>query len=111
MACSDALRDVEELREIRRVLETGLIGKTIEMISDEDLTALAQAYRTDAADAPSAMRTFAEEDQQFHQLLFRCQNNQMLSRLIDVFWMAFYKASDFANLANPRTARYLAGPS
>jgi DNA-binding FadR family transcriptional regulator len=35
-----ALRDVEELRELRRVLETGLIHKTVEMIGDEDLAAL-----------------------------------------------------------------------
>jgi hypothetical protein len=45
--------------------------------------------------------SFAEEDQQFHQLLFRCQNNKMLSALIDIFWSAFYKASGFANLASP----------
>jgi DNA-binding GntR family transcriptional regulator len=25
----------------------------------------------------------------------------MLSALIDIFWIAFYKASDFANLDNP----------
>ena len=30
-----SLRDVEELREIRRVLETGLIDKTVAMIGDE----------------------------------------------------------------------------
>ena len=45
--------------------------------------------------------SFAEEDQQFHHLLFRCQNNRMLTRLIEVFWIAFYKASNFANLGNP----------
>ena len=50
---------------------------------------------------PSASESFAEEDQQFHQLLFRCQNNHMLSALIDMFWVAFYKASDFVNLDNP----------
>ncbi|HTN61574.1 MAG TPA: GntR family transcriptional regulator, partial [Devosia sp.] len=38
----DSLRDVEELREIRRVLETGLIGKTIEMIGAADLAELRQ---------------------------------------------------------------------
>ena len=48
-----------------------------------------------------AGKSFAEEDQRFHQLLFRCQDNHTLSALIDVFWTAFYKASDFANLTNP----------
>jgi len=45
--------------------------------------------------------SFAKEDQQFHQLLFRCQNNHMLSALIDIFWTAFNKASNFSNLDNP----------
>ncbi|WP_205837240.1 FadR/GntR family transcriptional regulator [Neorhizobium sp. T25_13] len=95
-----SLRDVEELLEIRRVLETGLIDKTIEMISDEDvaeLRRLSDRMRQRAERGES----FAEEDQQFHQLLFRCQNNKMLSALIDIFWSAFYKASGFANLASP----------
>ncbi|MGO7624347.1 FCD domain-containing protein, partial [Rhizobium ruizarguesonis] len=43
---------------------------------------------------------FAEDDQLFHRLLFRCQDNETLVRLIDVFWLAFYKASDFVNLEN-----------
>lgn len=93
------LRDIEELREIRRVLETGLIARTIETIPDEDiaeLRAITERMRARALKGES----FAEEDQQFHHLLFRCQNNRMLNALIEVFWRAFYKVSDFANLAN-----------
>ena len=48
-----------------------------------------------------AQRGFVEEDKQFHRLLFRCQENEMLSGLIEVFWLAFYKASDFVNLEKP----------
>lgn len=96
----DSLRDIEELREIRRVLETGLIGKTIEMISAEDLAELRQQTALMKLRA-ERNESFAREDQRFHQLLFRCQNNRMLSTLIDIFWMAFNKASDFNNLDNP----------
>jgi len=95
-----SLRDVEELRVIRCVLETGLIDKTIEMIGPEDLAEL-QATTDKMRERAERGQSFAEHDQHFHQLLFRCQNNQMLSALIDIFWMAFYKASDFANLTNP----------
>jgi DNA-binding FadR family transcriptional regulator len=97
---SDMLRDVEELREIRRVLETGLIHKTIAMISDEEVAELRKitAIMRDRAERGES---FAEEDQRFHELLFRCQNNRMLSELIAIFWRAFYKASDFTNLENP----------
>jgi DNA-binding FadR family transcriptional regulator len=96
----DSLRDVEELREIRRVLETGLIGKTVEMISAEDIAALRELTEGMRARA-ERNESFAEEDQQFHQLLFRCQNNHMLSALIDIFWIAFTKASAFYTLDNP----------
>lgn len=96
----DSLRDVEELREIRRVLETGLIGKTIEMIAETDLAALRDVTARMKARA-ERQESFAKEDQQFHQLLFRCQNNHMLSALIDIFWTAFNKASNFSNLDNP----------
>lgn len=96
----DSLRDVEELREIRRVLETGLIDKTIEMVTPQDL---AELRRVTAQMKKRAERneSFAREDQEFHQLLFRCQNNHMLSALIDIFWVAFNKASNFNNLDNP----------
>ncbi|MFC3703585.1 FadR/GntR family transcriptional regulator [Devosia honganensis] len=96
----DSLRDVEELREIRRVLETGLIGKTIEMIDAADLAELRQQTELMKLRA-ERNESFAAEDQRFHQLLFRCQNNRMLSMLIDIFWIAFNKASDFNNLDNP----------
>jgi DNA-binding FadR family transcriptional regulator len=95
-----SLRNVEELREIRCVLETGLIDKTIAMIGPEDLTALRSTTQRMRACA-ERNESFAQEDQLFHQLLFRCQNNAMLSALIDIFWTAFYKASNFANLNNP----------
>lgn len=95
-----SLREVEELREVRRVLETGLIGRTIAMVGADDLAALREITERMRVKA-EAGESFAEEDQSFHRLLFRCQDNATLSALIDVFWMAFYKASDFANLANP----------
>lgn len=96
----DSLRSVDELREIRSVLETGLIEKTIEMIGPEDLAELREVTKRMKARA-ERHESFAAEDQKFHQLLFRCQGNSMLSALIDIFWLAFNKASDFSNLQNP----------
>ena len=96
----DSLRDVEELREIRRILETGLIDKTIEMIGDDDLAAL-RDITARMKERAERHESFAKEDQQFHQLLFRCQNNHMLNALMDIFWTAFSKASNFNNLDNP----------
>jgi DNA-binding FadR family transcriptional regulator len=72
----------------------------VAMIGDEEVAALREVTERMRVKA-EAGKSFAEEDQLFHQLLFRCQDNHTLSALIDVFWIAFYKASDFANLANP----------
>ncbi|RYG87837.1 MAG: FadR family transcriptional regulator [Alphaproteobacteria bacterium] len=96
----DSLRDIDELRDIRRVLEVGLIERTVVLISEEDIAELRRV--TDTMHA-KALRdeSFAEEDQEFHQLLFRCQNNRMLTALLDIFWLAFYKASGLADLGNP----------
>ncbi len=94
-----ALRQIEEVIEIRRTLEVGLIGKTIEMIGEEDIAELRAAVNRMRTHAERG-ETFAEDDQLFHRLLFRCQDNETLVRLIDVFWLAFYKASDFVNLDN-----------
>lgn len=96
----DSLRDIDELRDIRRVLEVGLIERTVALIDDEDIAELRRVTSTMRA---KALRdeSFAAEDQEFHQLLFRCQNNRMLTALLDIFWLAFYKASGLADLGNP----------
>lgn len=94
-----ALRQIEEVIEIRRTLEVGLIGKTVEKISDEDIAELRATVNSMGEHARRG-ESFATDDQRFHTLLFRCQNNETLARLIDVFWLAFYKASDFVNLDN-----------
>jgi DNA-binding FadR family transcriptional regulator len=95
----DTLRDVEELLEIRRVLETGLIDRTVAEIGNDDLDGLRLLTAKMRARAERG-ESFPQEDRDFHQLLFRCQNNRMLSQLIDVFWQAFYKATGFASLDN-----------
>ncbi len=95
----DALRQVEEVLEIRRTLEVGLIGKTLQLIPDEDIRELRQVVAQMRVHA-ERNEAFVEEDRQFHRLLFRCQGNETLVRLIEVFWLAFYKASDFVNLEN-----------
>jgi DNA-binding FadR family transcriptional regulator len=94
-----ALRQIEEVIEIRRTLEVGLIGKTIEMIGEDDIAELRGTVNRMGLHAQRG-ESFAEDDQLFHRLLFRCQGNETLARLIDVFWLAFYKASDFVNLDN-----------
>ncbi|MEK1890937.1 MAG: FadR/GntR family transcriptional regulator [Phyllobacterium sp.] len=94
-----ALRQVEEVLEIRRTLEVGLIGKTLQLITDEDIQELRRVVARMRVHA-ERNEAFVDEDRLFHRLLFRCQGNETLVRVIEVFWLAFYKASDFVNLEN-----------
>lgn len=92
-----SLDDIDDLLEIRRVLEEGLIAKAVRLSGDEDVAALRRVTAAMRARAEKGL-PFPEEDQEFHQLLLRPAGNRMLTRLNDVFWQAFYKVSDFVSL-------------
>lgn len=94
-----ALKQIEEVIVIRRTLEVGLIDKTLEAIGPDDIRELREVLEKMRIHA-ERNEAFVEEDKLFHTLLFRCQKNETLVRLIEVFWMAFYKASNFVNLEN-----------
>ncbi|PRD54979.1 FadR/GntR family transcriptional regulator [Phyllobacterium myrsinacearum] len=94
-----ALKQIEEVIVIRRTLEVGLIDKTLKAIGPEDIRELREVLERMRIHA-ERNEAFVEEDKLFHTLLFRCQKNETLVRLIEVFWMAFYKASNFVNLEN-----------
>lgn len=94
-----ALQQIEEVIVIRRTLEVGLIEKTVANATPEliqELRDVLEAMRHRAENGES----FPDEDRLFHHLLFSCQENEVLLRLLEVFWLAFYKASDFVNLSN-----------
>ena len=75
----------------------GLLGKLGAVAGDDDLAALREVTARMRERARKG-ESFAAEDQQFHQLLFDCQGNRTLSALIDIFWLAFNKASKSQNL-------------
>jgi DNA-binding FadR family transcriptional regulator len=96
----ETFQEVENVLEVRRILEVAMIEEAIEKITPEDLLEL-RATLDVMKEKASRRQGFGFEDQRFHQLLFRGVNNRVLSRLNDVFWIAFYKAANFANLDDP----------
>lgn len=96
----DALREISDMLQIRRALEVALIGESLGAMPDADiadLRGITERMRARAAGGHS----FAEEDQRFHQTLFRNLGNATLLHLLDVFWLAFFKAGEDLTLANP----------
>ncbi len=94
-----SIREVEEVLEIRRALEGALIERTVHDIGADDLAAL-EAILARMQQRARRGESFGAEDQAFHKALFRCCGNETLGRLLDVFWLAFYKASDDLTLDN-----------
>jgi DNA-binding FadR family transcriptional regulator len=93
-------REIAEVLQIRRALELGLIADAVRLAGEEDIAELRAIAARMLARAGRG-ESFAEDDQAFHQVLFRALGNTTLLRLLDVFWLAFFKAADDLTLANP----------
>jgi DNA-binding FadR family transcriptional regulator len=44
---------------------------------------------------------FVEADERFHKLLFQPVNNELLKKLLGIFWTLLENAKDFSKLADP----------
>jgi DNA-binding FadR family transcriptional regulator len=93
------LRQLDELLQVRKILECSLIGDVIQKISEEQLNKLSEIKDKMRVKAELG-EGFPEEDRQFHRVLFENQDNQVLLKLLDVFWLAFHKATNRADLRN-----------
>jgi DNA-binding FadR family transcriptional regulator len=77
-----------ELLQIRVWLETAVIGDAAKQSSEERLWQLDTILETWAGKV-EAGRPYAEDDHQFHRMLYEALGNTTLIRLLDVFWIAF----------------------
>jgi DNA-binding FadR family transcriptional regulator len=94
------LRELAELLEIRRALETGLVGAAMRAMTRANVEALGEVVQDMAARARRA-EGFFEEDRRFHQVLFEPLGNQTLLKLLDVFWLTYREASRQTDMQNP----------
>jgi DNA-binding FadR family transcriptional regulator len=94
------LRELAELLEIRRTLETGLIGATMREMPSTTVDELG-AVTAAMAERANRREHFADEDRRFHQILFAPLGNQTLLKLLDVFWLTYREASRRTDMRNP----------
>lgn len=85
-------RPLEELLEIRELLETALVDRVIDSQTEEALAPAREDLEQMRAKAERG-ELFQEEDRSFHQHLFSLADNQTLLELLDVFWLAFRESS------------------
>lgn len=97
----DALND---LLQVRRVLETGMIGRAIEKMQPADHAKLRVILAEMKARAEKNQE-FPEEDREFHRCLFLCLNNKVLLKLLDNFWLMLRRAIENFDIANVTVMR------
>lgn len=85
-------RALRELVALRKTLESSLVADAMRAMAPSSVAALRQNLETMRGLAERG-EGFAEQDRQFHQLLFRDLGNSMLLRLFDQFWLAFHAAA------------------
>jgi DNA-binding FadR family transcriptional regulator len=91
------LNNLADLLQIRRVLETGMIGTAIATKPDKQKQRLKKIVDTMRRHA-EAGQTFSRDDREFHRLLFEFAGNSVLTKLLDIFWQTFHKASLHADI-------------
>jgi DNA-binding FadR family transcriptional regulator len=99
------LESLRELLEIRRILESALLPAAIPLLQQDRLNELRRL--TDRMhDLAKVGRTFLDEDEQFHSLLYEQLGNRTLSGLLGAFWQFFKAASPTVTTGHdlPRTA-------
>lgn len=93
------LEVLSDLLELRRVLETGMIGPAIQKRTDGQIAELRRVLGDMRAHA-SENEAFTDADREFHQVLFQNIGNKTLIKLLDLFWVTYHRASEQVNLEN-----------
>lgn len=91
------LRRLDEVLEIRRVLEAGLVDRVVADLTPErlaELRAMVDRMWTHVDD-PDAL---AADDRAFHRALLADLGNETVLKLLDVFWRAFRTAVERVDL-------------
>ena len=95
------LQALEDLLEVRRILEVAMIDAAIRSFTDEDFAylddLLARMYLFAAKGQPCL-----PEDREFHQYLFKNVGNRVLSRLLDIFWIVFRKSLQHTDVVDAK---------
>ena len=91
------LKELSDLLEVRQILETGMLAKVIDTMTDARLEELNHILQRMQAKAERS-EPFRDEDREFHKTLLQAAGNDVLLKLLDMFWLLFSKTSQYAHL-------------
>jgi DNA-binding FadR family transcriptional regulator len=92
------LRSMEEIVEVREALEGALIRRVAG--GGADLPALDEVIRR-MEERAAAGATFAAEDREFHDLLYRSLDNALVTQLLQAFWDVFHRVNHRLGVTDP----------
>lgn len=90
------LHQLNEILDIRRVLEMGMIKDAIEKQTEDQIGKLENNVEKMKSLADENKK-FPAEDRKFHQILFENLHNKTLLKLLDVFWLTFNRYSKYVD--------------
>jgi DNA-binding FadR family transcriptional regulator len=85
-------RALGELVALRKALEAGMIADAMAAITPQRIDALRDVL-ADMGERAARGEGFADQDREFHRLLFADLGNEMLLQLFDLFWQAYHRAA------------------
>ncbi|WP_202918613.1 FadR/GntR family transcriptional regulator [Saccharothrix deserti] len=94
------LRSMEEIVEVREALEGALIRRIATTIPEADLAALDDVTRR-MNERAKAGQTFADEDREFHEVLYRSLDNALVTQLLRAFWDVFHRVNHRLGVTDP----------
>lgn len=104
----DEMEALNEILQVREVLEEGLIRRVAMTLSEPELDRL-EAVVARMESAGREGRSFPELDREFHELLYGSLGNALVPQLLGAFWAVFRRvtrARDWPDAAAPElTAR------
>ncbi|MEU6219268.1 FadR/GntR family transcriptional regulator [Streptomyces sp. NPDC047022] len=104
----DQMDALNEILQVREVLEEGLIGRAAVTLTEPELDRLEAVVTRMEAEGLEG-RPFPELDRQFHELLYDSLGNALVPQLLGAFWAVFRRvaqARDWPDGTAPRvTAR------
>lgn len=93
-------RALGELVALRRTLESAMIGDAMRALTPGSVARL-RAVLAAMGERAARGEDIAEQDREFHRLLFADLGNEMLLRLFDLFWLAYHRAAPRAPRRDP----------
>jgi DNA-binding FadR family transcriptional regulator len=95
--------DLADLLEVRRTLEVGMVEQIVRSRTDEQVARLSEIIeRWKKAITKDNDAYPADLDHLFHAVLIGGVQNQLVAKLLTMFWQVFYRASSRGQLEVPR---------